>query len=91
MNKLGLIAGNGQFPFILADHAHRKGRRIIAVGIKEETDPSLKNHVDQLHWVSLGQLSKIISIFKKEHVPEAVMAGQVKHNNLFANFALDLR
>ncbi|MFH1380345.1 MAG: UDP-2,3-diacylglucosamine diphosphatase LpxI [bacterium] len=91
MDQLGLIAGNGQFPFIVAREARKKGKEIVAVALKEEADPDLKNHVDKIHWVSLGQLGKIISLFKKEKVTEAVMAGQVKHNKLFANFSLDLK
>lgn len=91
MQKLGLIAGNGQFPIILAQEAQKKGVEVTAIALKEETSPDLKSHVSTMHWVSLGQLSKIISIFKKEMITEAVMAGQVKHNKLFANFALDLK
>lgn len=91
MERLGLIAGNGQFPFIVAQEARKKGREVIAVALKEEAEPELKNHVDKIYWVSLGQLGKIISLFKKESITEAVMAGQVKHNKLFANFSLDLK
>lgn len=91
MDRLGIIAGNGQFPFILAQEARKRGKEVIAIAIKEEASPSLKNYVDRIHWVSIGQLGKIISICKKEKISEAVMAGQVKHNKLFANFFLDLK
>lgn len=91
MERLGLIAGNGQFPFILAKEARAMGNEIIAIALKEEAHPLLKDHVDKIYWVSLGQVGKIISILKKEKVSKAVMAGQVKHNKLFANFSLDLK
>lgn len=91
MDRLGIIAGNGQFPFVLAQEAHNRGNEVIAIAIKEEAHPSLKDYVDRIHWVSLGQLGKIISICKNEKITRTVMAGQVKHNKLFANFSLDLK
>jgi DUF1009 family protein len=88
---LGLIAGNGQFPFLVADAARRQGRRVVAVGIREETFPDLASRVDALHWVSLGQLGRALDALKKEGVTEAVMAGQVKHRQIFSGIVPDLK
>ena len=88
---LGLIAGNGQFPFLVADAARRQGRRVVAVAIREETFPDLASRVDALHWVSLGQLGRALDALKKEGVTEAVMAGQVKHRQIFSGIVPDLK
>ena len=88
---LGLIAGNGQFPFLVADAARRQGRRVVAVAIREETFPDLESRVDALHWVSLGQLGRALDALKKEGVTEAVMAGQVKHKQIFSGIVPDLK
>jgi hypothetical protein len=86
---LGLIAGNGRFPFLVADSARRAGRRVVAVAIKEETSPELAGHVDEIHWVSLGQLGKAIAALKAAGATEAVMAGQVKHRQIFSGVIPD--
>ena len=92
MNKaLGLIAGNGTFPLLLAEEAKRRGDTVIAVALKEEADPSIEKHADQLAWLSIGQLGKTIAFLKDHGVKEAVMAGQVKHTQLFRNIIPDLR
>ena len=92
MNKpLGLIAGNGSFPLLLAQEARRRGDTVIAVALKEEADPSIQNHVNELAWLSIGQLGKTIAFFKDHGVKDAVMAGQVKHTQLFRNILPDLR
>jgi len=88
---LGLIAGNGRFPFLVADAARRQGRRVVAVAIREETFPDLESCVDAMHWVSLGQLGRALDALKKEGVTEAVMAGQVKHKQIFAGIVPDLK
>jgi DUF1009 family protein len=88
---LGLIAGNGQFPFLVADAARRQGRRVVAVAIREETFPELEGRVDAMHWVSLGQLGRCIEALKSEGVREAVMAGQVKHKQIFSGVLPDLK
>lgn len=90
-SPLGLIAGNGQFPFLVADAARRQGRRVVAVGIREETFPELESRVDAMHWVSLGQLGRCIEALKSEGVSEAVMAGQVKHKQIFSGIVPDLK
>jgi len=88
---LGLIAGNGRFPFLVAAAGRRAGRRVVAVAIKEETDPALASEVDEIHWVSLGQLGRCIEALKSGGVREAVMAGQVKHKQIFAGIVPDLK
>jgi DUF1009 family protein len=74
---LGLIAGNGRFPFLAAAGARRAGRRVVALAIREETAPGLEAEVDELHWIGLGQLGRGIEILQKAGAREAVMAGQI--------------
>lgn len=87
---LGLIAGNGRFPFLVAAAARRAGRRVVAVAIEEETAPELAAEVDEIHWVSLGQLGRCIEALKGAGAVEAVMAGQVKHRQIFSGLVPDL-
>jgi UDP-2,3-diacylglucosamine hydrolase len=85
MKPLGLLAGNGRFPFLVAEEARRNGRRVVAVAFREDADPALEQVVDSIHWVFVGELNKWIKIFKKENVEEAVMAGLVRHSNMYAD------
>jgi DUF1009 family protein len=87
----GLIAGNGNFPFLVIEGARRQGVELAVVAIKEETDPQIEEIADQLIWVGIGQLGKMISFFKREGVTQAVMAGQVKHVQIFSGALPDLR
>lgn len=91
MPKFGLIAGNGQFPFLVLEGARRQGAAIAVAAIKEETDPKLEALADDLVWVGIGQLGKMISYFKKEGVEKAMMAGQVKHVQIFSGALPDVR
>jgi DUF1009 family protein len=88
---VGLIAGNGRFPFLVAAAARKAGRRVVAVGIEEETDPALQAEVDELHWMSLGQLGKAMEALRGARVREAIMAGQVKHRQIFSGIRPDLK
>jgi DUF1009 family protein len=88
---LGLIAGNGRFPFLSAAAARRAGRRVVALAIREETWPGLETEVDELHWIGLGQLGRGIEILRKAGAREAVMAGQVKHRQIFSGIVPDLK
>ena len=88
---LGLIAGNGRFPFLVAEGARRAGRRVVAVAIREEADPALEAAVDELHWVGLGQLGRCIQVLKDGGAHEALMAGQVKHRQIFSSLVPDLK
>lgn len=83
MTALGLIAGNGRFPFLLADEARRQGRPVVAAAIEGETDPALADRVDRLEWFKLGQVKRTIQFFKEAGATDAVMAGQVKHASIF--------
>jgi DUF1009 family protein len=88
---VGLIAGNGRFPFVVARAARKGGRRVVALAIKEETSPELEAEVDVFHWVGLGQLGRAIDLLKGEGVREAVMAGQVEHRQIFSDVVPDLK
>ena len=94
--KLGLIAGNGRFPFLLLDAARAQGIAVTVAAIREETDPEINRRADSdekiaVHWLSLGELSRLIEIFHKEGVTTAVMAGQVKHRQIFSSIRPDWR
>ncbi len=96
MDKLGLIAGNGRFPFLLLDAARAHNLTVVVAAIKEETDPeiTLRASADpniHLHWLSLGELSRLIEIFHHEGVTRATMAGQVKHKQIFSSIRPDWR
>jgi UDP-2,3-diacylglucosamine hydrolase len=86
--KLGLIAGNGRFPFLVLEAARTQGHDVTIVAAREETFPELTDaasrHGSAIHWISLGQLGKCISVMKDAGVTHAVMAGQVKHTRIFA-------
>jgi DUF1009 family protein len=94
--KLGLIAGNGRFPFLLLDAARAQGLAVVVAAIREETDPEMDRraaadeHIT-VHWLSLGELSRLIETFRKEGVEKAVMAGQVKHKQIFSSIRPDWR
>jgi len=94
--KLGLIAGNGRFPFLLLDAARAHGLSVVVAAIHEETDPEINERaaLDSLvrvHWMSLGELSRLIETFRAEGVTRAVMAGQVKHKQIFSSIRPDWR
>lgn len=89
--KFGLIAGNGQFPFLVVEGALKSGADLAVVAIKEETDPRISDVADNVLWVGIGQLGKMISFFKREGVEKAMMAGQVKHVQLFSGAMPDVR
>jgi DUF1009 family protein len=89
--KLGLIAGNGKFPFLVIEGAHKAGATVAVAAIREETDPEIEKLADELIWVGVGQLGKMLRFFKKEGVEKAIMAGQVKHVQIFSSSIPDLR
>lgn len=89
--KYGLIAGNGQFPFLVVEGARKAGCELAVVAIKEETDPRIENLADNIAWVGIGQLGKMISFFRSNGVEKAIMAGQVKHVQLFSGAIPDMR
>ena len=90
--KLGLIAGNGKFPFLVLDAAQAQGYDVVVAAIKEEAFPEIESKsAAAVHWLSLGELSKLIDTFKREGVTRAVMAGQVKHKQIFSSIKPDWR
>src|SRR4029077_9271612 len=90
--KYGLIAGNGRFPFLVLEGARREGIEMAVAAIKEETDPDIAQLAHRLEWLSVGHLGKLIKFLKREGVTHAIMAGQVKHVQIFKLNALpDLR
>ena len=82
MPKLGLIAGNRTFPLHVARAARSLGYEVVAVGLKEETDPGLEQEVSRMHWVSLGDVGQVPALLKQESVRELILAGQVKPERL---------
>lgn len=92
MTRLGLIAGNGKFPFLVLDAARALGYEVVVAAIKEETSAAIERHgAASVHWFSLGELSKLIDTFKAAGVTRAVMAGQVKHKQIFSAIKPDWR
>lgn len=89
--KFGLIAGNGNFPFLVLEGARRQGADLAVVAICEETDKRIEEAAEKVIWVGIGQLGKMISFFKKEGVSRVMMAGQVKHIQIFSGALPDLR
>ncbi len=89
--RYGLIAGNGQFPFMVVEGARKAGVSLSVAAIREETDPAIEQRVERLAWVGIGQLGKMIRFFKGEGVEKAIMAGQVKHVQIFSRAVPDAR
>src|ERR1700676_4825738 len=87
----GLIAGNGDLPFLVLEGARSRGIDMAVIAIREEASPSLEHVAKRLHWVSLGELSRTIELLHQEGVKRAVMAGQVKHNKIFSSIRPDWR
>ena len=95
-DRLGLIAGNGSFPFLLLDAARARGLHVIVAAIKEETDVEMDRRAArdsgmEVHWMSLGELSRLIETFQAAGVTRAVMAGQVRHKQIFSAIKPDWR
>jgi UDP-2,3-diacylglucosamine hydrolase len=96
ITRLGLIAGNGRFPFLLLDAARAHGLQVVVAAIKEETEPEMDARAVEdpgirVYWLSLGELSRLIETFHQEGVTRAVMAGQVKHKQIFSSIRPDWR
>ena len=89
--KYGLIAGNGSFPFLVVEGAREQGASLCVVAIREETDQRIEEVAEKVIWVGIGQLGKMIKFFKNEGVEKAIMAGQVKHVQIFSGAFPDLR
>ncbi|MEW6593440.1 MAG: UDP-2,3-diacylglucosamine diphosphatase LpxI [Thermodesulfobacteriota bacterium] len=90
-NKIGIIAGGGQFPLLFAEAAKKQGRQVMAAAHKGETWPEIDQAADRVCWVKLGQLGKIISFFKGEGVTETVFAGAITKTRIFKDVWPDLK
>jgi DUF1009 family protein len=89
--RYGLIAGNGRFPFLVLEGARKAGVALSVAAIREETDPEIERLAERVVWIGIGQLGKMIKFFKNEGVEQAIMAGQVKHVQIFSGALPDLR
>ncbi|MBI5182411.1 MAG: UDP-2,3-diacylglucosamine diphosphatase LpxI [Nitrospirae bacterium] len=91
METIGLIAGDGQFPILFAEGVKKDGLRVVAVGLKDITNPILNDHVDKLHWIRVGQLGGLIKALKSEKIKKVVMAGKVPKTLMFTKIRPDMR
>ena len=90
--KIGLIAGNGSFSLLVLDAARSQSLQVVVAAIKEEASPQIEQHgAAVVEWLSLGELSKLIEVFQREGVTRAIMAGQVKHKQIFSSIKPDWR
>ncbi len=96
MSRIGLIAGNGQFPFLVLDAARSLGHDVTVIALREEAHPDIKEAATReqgssVHWISLGQLDRCLTVLRDAGVTQAIMAGQVKHTKLFSDIVPDLK
>src|SRR5436305_2691385 len=91
MTRYGLIAGNGRFPLLALESARQLGYEITVIAIQEEASKEVEVLADRCHWISLGQLGKMIEICKRDGITEVMMCGQVKHAKIFSSIAPDWR
>lgn len=91
MKNIGMIAGNGRFPFLVAQEIRKQGDRVVAVALKEEADKEIETVCDETVWLSVGKIQKIIDAFKDRNVDTAIMVGQVKHAKIYSAITMDLR
>src|SRR5437899_11582585 len=87
----GLIAGNGRFPILALEEARRLGHQVVAIALREEASPEVEAIAWRCHWISIGELGKLIEILKTEGITEIMMAGQVKHARIFSPTRADWR
>ncbi len=91
MMRIGLIAGSGQFPIIFSKEARSKGFAVYAVAHNNETDPTLRDYVDAIEWIYLGQINRIIKFFKKSKIDQAVMIGGITKTKMFSDVRPDTK
>src|SRR5262252_3548416 len=89
--RYGLIAGNGRFPLLALESARRLGHEVTVVAIQEEASRDIEAVAPGCHWISLGELSRLIEILKQDGITEVIMAGQVKHAKIFSSIRPDWR
>ncbi len=86
-----MIAGNGRFPLLALETARGLGDEVVAIGLREEASPEIEKLAARCHWISIGELSRLIEILKQEGITEVIMAGQVKHASIFSSIRPDWR
>src|SRR5437763_5738136 len=91
LERYALIAGSGRFPLLVLETARKLGHEVIAIGIRDEASTEIETHASGCHWISIGQLSRLIEILKQEQIREVMMAGQVKHVSIFSSITPDWR
>jgi len=91
MDKIGLIAGSGEFPLLVADAVKRRGLKVIAVAHRGETMRELASKVDEITWIGLGQFGHLLTAFKSRGVGHVLMAGAITKANMFTNVSPDPR
>lgn len=91
MSRYGMIAGNGRFPLLALEAARQQGHEVVIIALREEAAPEIEKLAARCHWISLGQLSRLIEICKDEGICELMMAGQVKHASIFSTIRPDWR
>ena len=89
--RVGLIAGSGQFPIIFSKEAKSKGFAVYAIAHNNETDPALKDYVDVIEWIHIGQINRIIKFFKKYHIEQAVLIGAITKTRMFSDVRPDTK
>lgn len=89
--KIGIIAGGGQFPLLFVEAARKAGRRVVVIAHKGETDERVAGAADEVYWVKLGQLGRVISLFKKSGVAETVFLGTITKTRIFRDVFPDLK
>ena len=89
--RYGMIAGNGRFPLLALETARREGHQVVVVAIENEASSEVERYASALYWINIGQLGKLIEIFKREGISEVMMTGQVKHVSLFSGIKPDWR
>lgn len=91
MTRYALIAGNGRFPILALENARKLGHEVVVIALREEAAPDVEALAARCHWLSIGQLGRLIELLKEEGVTEVMMAGQVKHASLFSGIRPDWR
>ena len=91
MKTIGMIAGNGRFPFLVAQEIKKQGDKVVTVALNEEADKDIENFSDETVWLSVGKIQKIIDTFKDRNIDTAIMVGQVKHAKIYSAITMDLR
>lgn len=91
LKPIGLIAGAGELPALFAERARRAGYRLVIAALRGEADPGLASEADSFQWISIGQLGKLISFFRREETKQALMLGRVRHGKIFSNIRFDFK